>query len=123
IGPRIEDSFTAGPQSPKNSACLSAGLREPTSARPDDCEDPRHSPARLAATQKSPDPDADQAIKVVAIHSTRVKAMVRTCPSRSWMLPKANAPTAAVTLTTRIRAIVSFVVKPRSEEHTSELQS
>src|SRR5258706_3598180 len=112
MGPRIEDSFTARPQSPKNSARLSAGLRYPTSARPADCEEPRHSPARLAATQKSPDPDAAQAIKVVAIHRRRVRAIVRTCPSRSWMLPKANAPTAAVTLTTKIRAIVYFVVKP-----------
>src|SRR5262245_63991520 len=95
IGPRIDESLTARPQSPKNSARRSAGLRYPTSARLADCEAPKHRPARLAATQNSPGPDAHQAIRVVTIHSHRVSAMVLTSPSRSSTWPKAKAPTAA----------------------------
>src|SRR6266568_5776256 len=87
VGDRAHDRgqlYCEAPQAEKLGAPV-LGAQVPTSARPADCEEPRHNPARLAATQKSPGPEAAHAISVVPIQRIRVRPTVRTCPRRSWM--------------------------------------
>ena len=76
MGPIIEDSLTASPQSPKNSARRGIGLKYATNARPADCDAPKHNPAMLAANQNIVWSCAPQASKTIIIQPIRVSAIV-----------------------------------------------